>query len=97
MITYPITGYEFPIYYGRDKKKYYLYDFLLRSKGIIIEYGSLKWHPRKELMTVDEWNSYKNPFNYELTAQELADKDEHKRLVAENNGYSLIEAWYERD
>ena len=39
------------------------------------------------------WNDYPNPFNKNITAKEIWDKDEDKIRVAKNNGFDILIIW----
>ena len=74
-------------------KGYYLYDFTLKSKKLIIEYHGSFWHPREKdfsnLECKKSWNSIKNENSIEFKYE----KDQHKKHVAIDNGFKYLEIW----
>jgi hypothetical protein len=63
--------------------KNFAYDFVIKSKRIIIEYNDSFWHARRK----DEW---KNNFT---TYEKSLEFDQYKQKVAENIGFKIIYVW----
>lgn len=79
---------EFYIAYGNEY--YFLYDFTIRSKKIIIEYNNVRWHPRPYLMNEKEWNGW---LLGDMNAEEKYERDKKKQKVAEDKGFKYMEIW----
>jgi very-short-patch-repair endonuclease len=64
-----------------DKNNYFLYDFCILDKKIIIEFQGDYWH--------------KNPQTYEYNLKNLSVwlKDEFKKEIAEDNGFKVFYIW----
>lgn len=69
-----------------EKNKSYFYDFVVKSKKIIIEYNNSFWHPR----VGKEW---KGILNYD----ELLKRDKDKEELAINRGYRVYYIWNDDD
>jgi len=77
--------------YDKDAKKIYFYDFCIFSKKIIIEYHGSFWHANPDKNSNDWKNSM---YSYEQSAQ----KDEAKKQLAINNGFTYEVIWdYEKN
>ena len=84
------------IYYGDNEfgiydcvsKKYFKYDYTDTNKKLIIEFNGTAFHP---VSRFDE--NFKNPFEPELTAEEVWLKDQQKKACAINNGYNIYYIW----
>lgn len=63
--------------------KNYAFDFVIKSKRIIIEYNGVFWHARHK----DEW---KNPM---VTYEESLERDVNKKNVASKLGFDIIYVW----
>lgn len=92
------------IWYGGDdslefkiesNNKLYSYDYTILSKKIIIEYNGNHVHPSKELLGTN-WDSWRCAWSGE-TADEKYQKDLEKIMVAEKEGFSVIEIWDFKD
>lgn len=85
-------GGEFSVYDDVNGTKY-SYDF--RYKNKIIEYNGSLWHPRRDMMTEEEYNKWVNPFLKEKspTAAAVEMRDMQKIDFVENLGYNLLEVW----
>ena len=77
-------------YIGNGSNYYYLYDFTIKSKKIIIEYNNIRWHPNPTLMSEDEWNEW---YIYGMDAKKKFNHDVHKKMVAMKRGFSYFEIW----
>ncbi len=85
------TGNEYFLY-DKENNKFYFYDFTLKSKKVIIEYHGESFHPRKDKLSLLEWNSWKVPFTNETANSKYA-FDQRKKQFAEKNGFTVIEIW----
>lgn len=87
------------VYYGENeyflsnKGSIFYYDFTNIKDMYIIEYNGKIWHPDKEIYTDDEWNQWEHPFNKELTAQEVYDRDKDKINLAKERGFDVLVIW----
>lgn len=70
---------------------FYLYDFTILSKKLIIEYNGIAWHPNpnwnKNLL-----NEWKHPFTKE-TSEEIMSKNNKKIEFATNKGFKVLQIW----
>ena len=68
----------------------WLYDFTDLKNKKIIEYNGDDYHanPKKYLA-----EDYPNPFNNDITAQEIWDKDDRKISLAKENGFDVMVIW----
>jgi len=68
-------------YVDNNRNNYYFYDFCLWNKKIIIEFQGDYWH--------------RNPQTYEYNLENLSIwlKDDHKKEVAEENGFTILYVW----
>jgi len=74
-------------YFIRDGNNIYFYDFVIKSKKIIIEYNGVAFHPKYENI-----ETFK-PIMTELTALELYNKQKYKIDLAKQNGFKVLEIW----
>jgi very-short-patch-repair endonuclease len=65
-----------------ENKKSFFYDFVVKSKKIIIEYNNSFWHPRKD----KEWRGF-------LDYEETLEKDKAKKELAISRGYTVHYIW----
>lgn len=65
-----------------ETKTSYFYDFVIKSKKIIVEYNNIFWHPREDI----RWNGF---INYE----EALNKDIRKHKLATSRGYEVYYIW----
>jgi len=72
--------------YDDQNKKIYFYDFLVVEKKMIVEYHGSFWHANLE-KNVEDW---KNSF---YSYEESLKKDEEKRKLAEENGFTYKVVW----
>ncbi len=63
--------------------KNYAFDFVIKSKKIIVEYNNPFWHARN----LNEW---KNPM---VSFEESLSRDEHKKSIATKLGFDIIYVW----
>ena len=85
------------IYLGLDEKNeyfiksenIYFYDFVIRSKKIIIEFNGIAFHAKPEQLNKNEWF---NPFTKE-NAKDNIEKSKLKYKVAEDKGFVVLEIW----
>ena len=81
-IVWGISGNKEFVLTDFNNDRSYFYDFVIKSKKIIIEYNNLFWHPRKR----EEWKGmgdYDKIFQY----QELKEK------LAISRGYAVYYVW----
>jgi very-short-patch-repair endonuclease len=74
-------------YYIKDGLNIYFYDFVIRSKKIIIEYNGIAFHPKLE--NID----FFKPILTKLSPIELYNKQKYKVELAEKNGFKVLEIW----
>lgn len=81
--------------YDKENKQYYFYDLTILYGDIklIIEYHGHKFHPRKDKLTINEWNNWKCLFNESLTANIKYKQDQYKKQLSINNGFKYLEIW----
>jgi len=81
--------------YDKENKQYYFYDLTILYGDIklIIEYHGHKFHPRKDKLSLNEWNNWKCLFNDSLTADIKYKHDELKKQLAITNGFKYLEIW----
>ena len=63
--------------------KNYAFDFVIKSKKMIVEYNDPFWHARN----ISEW---KNPM---VSFEESFARDEHKKSIAAKLGFDIIYVW----
>lgn len=82
-------------YFIRDNSKntLYFYDYTLLDLKIIVEYNGSIWHPNKEVFTTEAYKNWKHPFNDEISADDIYNKDKYKINFAKSNGYNIIVVW----
>ncbi len=73
-----------------DINGFYRYDFTDLKNKKIIEYNGDDYHGNPNKYNA---NDFPNPFRKTITAQEIWDKDELKKKLAEKNGYKLLVIW----
>jgi len=88
-IYFGISGSK-EFYLASGTKYYFLYDFTIRSKKIIIEYNNVRWHPHPDMFSEDEWRDWRL---FNLTAQEKYDNDSFKIDIAKKLGYKCLIIW----
>ena len=69
----------------KNDNDFFLYDFTIKSKKIIIEYHGVAFHPKKHETL---WES---PFG--VSYNEAFKKDTLKKETAEQKGFKLLEVW----
>jgi hypothetical protein len=69
-----------------DIGKSYFYDFVVKSKKVIIEYNNLFWHPRKR----EEWRGFKD-------YDEAKIYQNKKKTIAISRGYKIYYVWNDED
>ena len=74
----------------KGKDEFYQYDFVDLTNKKIIEYNGDEYHANPNLF---EATDYPHPFRKTITAQEIWDKDERKRKVAEEEGFEVLTIW----
>lgn len=77
-------------YLANGKSYYFLYDFTIRSKKIIIEYNGIRWHPNPNYMNEDEWNKWRL---FGMTAEDKLKRDNKKLEVAKQRGFDCLVIW----
>lgn len=78
---------------GIKNKGGVLYDFVIPSLKYAIEFNGEKFHPRKDKLTTDEWNNWKNPYTKEY-ADIIYKRDSEKIKALENKGFKIDIVWY---
>lgn len=68
----------------------WIYDFVDLKNKKIIEYNGDLYHANPKIY---ESSEHPHPFIKHLTAQDIWDKDERKRLVAEEEGFEVLTIW----
>jgi len=68
----------------------WLYDFVDLKNKKIIEYNGDQYHANPNIF---EPNDFPHPFIKDMTAQEIWNKDERKRKIAEKNGIDMLIIW----
>ncbi len=66
-----------------ELNKNYAFDFVIKSKGIIVEYNDPFWHARDP-------NEWKNPM---VSYENSLERDLRKKLIAEKIGFEIIYVW----
>lgn len=74
--------------YDKENKKYFKYDYTDTVKKIIIEFNGEKFHPKTKF---DE--NFKNPYEPQLTSEEIWNKDQQKKECAIKNGFTIYYIW----
>ena len=74
----------------KGKREYYQYDFVDLKNKKIIEYNGDQYHANPKLY---ESSDNPHPYRKNITAQEIWNKDERKRLVAEEEGFQILTIW----
>lgn len=74
--------------YSNTHKRIFFYDFVIRSKKIIIEYNGSKFHYNKDIHD-DNWRCL---FSHQ-TPEESMKIDNIKKQVAEENGFTVFYLW----
>jgi len=70
----------------------YLYDFTILNLKLIFEFNGIKFHPDYRL-NESEIQSWRSLYNKNITGVDVIKKDRHKKQIAEENGFKLIELW----
>ena len=73
-----------------DDNGFYRYDFTDLKNKKIIEYNGDDYHGNPNKYDKDD---YPNPFRKDLTAKDIWDKDERKKLIANNKGFEVLVVW----
>jgi hypothetical protein len=81
-IIWGISGNKEFVLTDFDNNRSYFYDFVIKSKKIIIEYNNLFWHPRD----IKEWKGF-GDYDKILEYQEI------KKNLAISRGYALYYVW----
>lgn len=74
-------------YFIRDNNNIYFYDFVIRSKKIIIEYNGIAFHPKFENI-----ETFK-PIMTELSSLEIYNRQMYKVELAKKFGFKVLEIW----
>lgn len=74
--------------YDKENNKYFKYDYTDIQKKIIIEFNGEKFHPKTKF---DE--NFKNPYEPQLTSEEIWKKDQQKKECAIKNGFTIYYIW----
>lgn len=81
--------------YDNDNKCCYYYDFVCSQRKKCIEFNGITYHAKSQ---TDE--SFRNPFNVELTAKEAYDKEQIKLDLIKSWGFEVLIVWedeYDKD
>lgn len=81
-------------YFIRNGVNFYSYDFVVKSKKIIIEFHGSKFHPNYEKLNELEIKNWKSA--YKAEGPIVKEKDDLKKQVAIDNNFLFIEL-YEED
>lgn len=83
--------------YDKVNSRSYCYDFCIMDKNhkAIIEFNGIKWHPRLEKYTIDEYKKISVYLKNEETINKNHHYDLEKRKIAEDNGFSYLVLWDE--
>jgi len=81
-IVWGISGNKEFVLTDFDNDRSYFYDFVIKSRKIIVEYNNLFWHPRKR----EEWKGM-GDYDDILQYQELKEK------LAISRGYAVYYVW----
>jgi hypothetical protein len=89
------SDFEYCIYYTDQdgKNRRFFYDFTDLDNKIIIEYNGLTWHPSEEKMSIKELKLWKNPYDSNLSYEEVIKKDKFKEKIAIEKGFKFIKIW----
>ncbi|MFA5396717.1 MAG: hypothetical protein WC346_11990 [Methanogenium sp.] len=77
-------------YLGGGPVYYYLYDFTILSKKLIIEYNGERWHPNPS-MDEEKWKNWKSIGGSMADVQ--YEKDMKKKRCALDHGFKYLEIW----
>ena len=85
--------------YDKNESRYYFYDFTVLNGDIklIIEYNGVKFHPRKDSLTEEDWKKWRCLFNEDVDADTKYKYDCKKRDLALSNGFQYLEIWSDDD
>jgi hypothetical protein len=79
-------------YFIRDEfNQIFFYDFVIKSKKIIIEYNGIAFHPKFENLDIFK------PIYTKLTPVEIYNRQEYKKDLAIKNGFRILEVWSDDD
>jgi len=88
-VKYSLDNDEYMLY-DEDKKKWYLYDFVLEDKKLVIEYNGDIWHGNPKLFNESD---KPNPYKKDLTAKEIWKQDKEKLDFIKNKGFKVLVIW----
>lgn len=88
-IFWGIGGSKEYFLWDSENSKIFFYDFTILSKKIIIEYHGKRWHPNPN-WDREKWEKW-NLFG--MNADEKRSLDLYKKLVAEREGFTVIEVF----
>lgn len=74
--------------YDNENKRCYFYDFVCSQRKKVIEFNGIFFHAKSQ---TDE--SFRNPFNVELTAKEAYDNEQIKLDLIKNLGFEVFIVW----
>lgn len=80
-------------YFLRDDDKIFFYDLTIPKLSTIIEFNGEHVHPNKELLSEDEWSSWRQAWTNK-TADECWGYDLKKKELAERNRFNILYVWY---
>lgn len=83
--------------YDNVNKRSYCYDFCIMSQQtkLIIEFNGIKWHPRLEKYTLQEYKQISAYLKDDIKINEKYYYDLEKKRVALDNGFSYLIIWDE--
>ena len=88
---------DYKIYYGVKNEYYindariYFYDFTIPELDLIIEYHGVGFHPNPNWDNL-KWDAWRSTFN-KFDADKVFSFDQEKKMIAEKNGFMVIEIY----
>jgi hypothetical protein len=79
--------------YCKESRRRYFYDFADLDNKIIVEYHGEAFHPNIKVLSESELNSWKHPYNKNITSIEVNLFDIKKRKLAESYGFRVFEIY----
>ncbi len=79
-------------FFLRSDTNFYLYDFTIKSKKIIIEFNGIVFHSKYENVL-----SWTHPYNKNISSNESFGNQQKKIDYARYNGFSVMEIWSDDD
>jgi hypothetical protein len=81
--------------YDKINSRSYCYDFCIMDfeTKAIIEFNGIKWHPRLDKYSIDEYKGISVYLKTDKKIREAHEYDTEKRRTAEDNGFSYLVIW----